>query len=146
MEPSEPKRGGGHFFLALLLGIALGVAGTILVPQWAGPYLPELFQGGGLVEGQVLDKAPELDRLLLKVTTEHGVLLATFTQRQKEIDLLVDSGDTITLNVRQYKPFLENPAIETVRKPELPIKPKEPPVETEIKEEPLKPTTEPEGS
>jgi cell division septation protein DedD len=134
MELDEPKKRGGGFFLALLIGIALGVAGTILVPRWAAPHLPGLFRGGESVGGQVLDKASEPDRLLLKVTTEQGVFLATFTQRQKEIDLLVDPGDTITVNVRRYEPFLENPAIEAVRKPELSSTPEKPSVESETPE------------
>jgi hypothetical protein len=137
MEATEPKRRGGHFFLVLVLGIALGAASTILLVQWAAPYLVESLQGGGLVEGQVLDKAPELDRLLLKITTEHGVFLATFTQKQKEIDLLVEQGDTITLDVPEYEPFLEDPTIKRVRRPELPIEPKHLPPEAEIQEEPL---------
>jgi hypothetical protein len=147
---TAPARRGSHFFLFLLLGVVLGVAGTSVVHYWLGPSLFSRFQDGSLIEGQVLDKAPEADRLLLKVETEHGVLLATFTQRQEAIALLVDRGDTITLGVREYQPFLEDPAIARVRRPKPPIESEEPSVESGIEEEPpgtaaeaIEPPTEP---
>ncbi len=140
---TAPARRGGHFLLVLVLGVVLGVAGTVVARLWVGPALLSPFQKGGLVEGLVLDKALEPDRLLLKIEAEDGVSLATFTQRQEEINLLVDPGDTITLDVREYQPFLEDPAIERVRKPKPPIEPEEPPVETGVEEEPR--ITEPQG-
>jgi len=136
METGPIRRVGLFFFFVLVPGIALGIAGTILASHWAGPDLLSPFRSGGSVEGRVLDKAREGDRLLLKIEAEHGVLLATFTQRQEEIDLLVDPADTITLDVREYQPFLEDPAIERVRKPKSPIEPEEPPVKTGTEEEP----------
>ena len=135
METAPAKRG-GHVLLVLVLGVVLGVAGTILARHWVGPNLLSPFQKSGLVEGVVLDTALEPDRLLLKIESEHGVLLATFTQRQEEIDLLVDPGDTIALDVRDYEPFLADPAIKRVRKPKPPIEPEEPPAEIGIEEEP----------
>jgi hypothetical protein len=138
-----PTRLAGLFLFVLVAGIALGIVGTILVSRLAGPDLLSPFEAGGPVEGRVLDKAPEPDRLLLKVETEDGVFLATFTERQTEIDLLVDPGDTITLDAREYQPFLEDPAIERVRKPK-------PPTDTDVEEEPqiaepeaTEPTAEP---
>jgi hypothetical protein len=34
-----------------------------------------------------------------------------------EIDLLIDQGDSVTLALSQYKPFLEDPTIAAVQKP-----------------------------
>jgi hypothetical protein len=120
----------------LLFGVALGVAGTILVRHSVGPDLLSRFRSDDAVEGHVLDKALESDRLLLKIETEQGAFLATFTERQAEIDLLVDPGDTITLDVQAYQPFLADPAIARVRKPKLPMESEEPTVETGIEVEP----------
>jgi hypothetical protein len=103
---------------ALALGVVLGVAATILLPRYLAPYLPRVFSPATSVDGEVLDKSMEADRLLLKLSTPQGVALVTFTERQKEIDLLVDAGDTVTLSARGYEPFLLNPPLERVRKPE----------------------------
>ena len=103
--------------LTLLIGVALGVSGTILAPKLAGPYLPESFQAKTeVVEGEVDRKLREQDRLLLTVQTSQGTVLATFKQKVAEIDLLVQKGDTVTLALRRYEPFVEDPAIERVRK------------------------------
>jgi len=103
--------------LILLIGVALGVSGTILAPKLAGPYLPESFRAKAeVVEGEVDRKLREQDRLLLTVQTSQGTVLATFKQKVAEIDLLVQKGDTVTLALRRYEPFVEDPAIERVRK------------------------------
>ncbi len=117
------------------MGVALGVAGTVLVSRWAGPTLMSAFQGSEAVEGRVLDKALESDRLLLKIETEDGVLLATFTERQAQIDLLVDPGDTLALDAREYRPFLEDPGLARVRKPKPPHEPEETPVDASVVED-----------
>ncbi len=111
--------------LSLLIGIALGIAGTILAPQVAGPYLPESFRTKKeVVEGEVERKLREQDRLLLTVQTSQGTVLAIFKKKVAEIDLLVQKGDTLTLALRRYEPFVEDPSIERVRKPEAAAQPK----------------------
>ncbi len=105
--------------LILLIGIAFGVSGTILAPRLAGPYLPESFRAKTeVVEGEVERKLREQDRLLLTVQTSQGTVLATFKQKVAEIDLLVQKGDTLTLALRRYEPFVQDPTIERVRKQE----------------------------
>jgi hypothetical protein len=56
------------------------------------------------------------DRLLLTVHAEPGAFIASFTERVAEISMLVDVGDTVTLAVPDYDPFIENPDFEGVRK------------------------------
>ena len=104
--------------LTLLAGIALGVVGTIFAPDVAGPYLPEAFRvkKAETVDGEVVRKLREGERLLLTVQTSQGSVLATFKKKVAEIDLLVQQGDTITLALGRYEPFVEDPAIERVRK------------------------------
>lgn len=102
-----------------VLGVAVGVAGTLLVPRLAGPYLPGVLRGKAeLVEGKALRKERQQDRLLLTVVTEEGAILATFGRQAAEIDLLVDEGDTLVLVLRRYEPFVMDPPIEGVRKKE----------------------------
>lgn len=121
--------------LILLIGIALGVAGAIYGPQLAGPYLPEgfLVKKPETVEGEVVRKQREGDRLLLTVQTSQGTVLATFKKKVSEIDLLVQQGDTLTLALTRYEPFVEDPAIDRVRKQEPSARPKviPPPAPTE---------------
>jgi hypothetical protein len=108
---------GGAAFIAFLIGVAIGVAGTLLVPRYLGSYLPAGLGGGGeTLEGPVLGKRQEEGRLLLTVDALQGAALATFSERVAEIDLLVNVGDTITLGVTSYEPFIDDPAFRGVRK------------------------------
>jgi hypothetical protein len=141
METTPTKKAGVFPLVLLLVGVALGAAGAALVSRWVDPGLLAPFRDGEGVEGRVLEKALESDRLLLKIESEHGVFLATFTARQAEIDLLVEPGDTVTLDAREYRPFLEDPTLDRVRKPEPPLETEdpgeEPGVEAGAEDEPL---------
>ena len=112
--------------LILLIGIGLGVVGTIFGPDVAGPYLPETFRGkkAETIDGEVVRKLREADRLLLTVQTSQGSFLVTFKKKVAEIDLLVQQGDTVTLSLSRYEPFVEEPAILRVRKQEPTPRPK----------------------
>jgi len=103
--------------LIFLAGLLLGVAGTIVVPRVAGPYLPAGFGGPEDVEGRVSGKLREDGRLLLTVETDRGNVLATFTQRVPEIDLLVAVGDTLVMAMPEYSPFVEDPDLAKVASP-----------------------------
>jgi hypothetical protein len=117
MDEKKPRR-----FSFLLAGLVLGVVGTLFLPPLVRPYLPEGLRGSAVtVSGPVL--AMQLEetqppRLLLTVQAEQGALLATFTEQVAEINLLVDEGDTITLGVARYEPFVENPSFQGVVKGE----------------------------
>lgn len=115
------RKRGGRSFLLFLLGIAVGAAGAIWLPDLVGPRLPAGLGGGGeVVEGPVLAKKREDQRLLLTVDTGKGAMLASFTARVPEIDLLVGEGDTVSLGVSRYRPFVEDPSFEGVRKVPVP--------------------------
>jgi hypothetical protein len=141
METTPTKKAGVFPLVLLLVGVALGAAGAALVSRWVDPGLLAPFRDGEGVEGRVLEKALESDRLLLKIESEHGVFLATFTARQAEIDLLVEPGDTVTLDAREYRPFLEDPTLDRVIKPKPPLEAEdpgeEPGVEAGAEDEPL---------
>lgn len=103
--------------VAFVVGLALGVSGTLLGPRWLSPYVPEAIRAKGEhVEGKVTRKLKEEDRLLLTIVTKEGSILATFRKRIQEIDLLVEQGDLVTLSLRRYDPFVTDPVIERVRK------------------------------
>jgi hypothetical protein len=103
--------------VAFALGVAVGVAGTLEGPRLAGPYLPEAWRGKvESVEGRVLRKQREPDRLLLTLVSDRGAILATFTRRIPELDLLIDPGDRVTLGLPVVRPFVENPVVERVQK------------------------------
>lgn len=110
----KSRRGG---LLVLLIGIAIGVAGTLLLPRYWTPLLPESLRGGGeQVDGLVLAMGRDGDKLLITIDTQRGAVLATFTQRVAEVELLVRVGDTLTLGLDRYDPFVSDPAIAAVRK------------------------------
>lgn len=101
----------------LLAGVALGVAGVLLLPRYLGPYLPDVL---GLekieIRGQVIESERQEERLLLTVDSRQGALLVTFRQKVDEISLLVAEGDSIFLQAREFAPFLEGPNLVGVRK------------------------------
>ena len=102
----------------LLVGAALGVAGTVYVPPRVDPYLPkELRLKARVVEGQVVQKQRESNRVLVKIQTDQGVILAAFTKRVAEIDLLVETGATIALSLPSDQPVVDDPPIERVKRP-----------------------------
>ena len=117
LENDLTKPGGGRRFPWFLAGLLIGIAGTFLLPPLLRPYLPDSLRGSQeLAIGPVLAEQREGDRLLLTVAAEQGAMLATFTERVAEIDLLVSVGDTVSLGVPRYRPFVENPRFEGVRK------------------------------
>ncbi len=110
-------RGWIILIVTLLVGAALGVAGTIYVPPRVDPYLPkELRLKGRVVEGQVIGKQRDGARVLVKVQTDQGMILAAFTKRAAEIDLLVEPGATIALALPSDAPVIDDPAIESVKR------------------------------
>jgi hypothetical protein len=106
-----------HGALMLLIGLALGVAIVVMGPRVAGPYLPAVLRGKAeVVEGEVVRKQREPDRLLITVVTPRGAILVTFKTKIPEVDLLVAEGDALTLGLERFEPFVEDPAIQSVRK------------------------------
>ena len=125
LEERPDKAKGGGLFIVFLIGLVVGIVGTLLVPRYLGPYLPSGLGGGGVsLQGPVLGKRQEDGRLLLTVQAEQGAVLATFSERVAEIDLLVDVGDTVSLGVPGYEPFIDDPTFRGIRK--APAPPTEP--------------------
>ncbi len=103
--------------LLFFIGLALGAILVVIGPRVAGPYLPDVLRGKvESVEGEITRKLREPDRLLLTVVTPRGAILATFKTRISEVDLLVAEGDALTLGLRRFEPFVEDPVIQSVRK------------------------------
>lgn len=97
----------------LVIGVALGLVG----PDLIAPHLPDTLRSDRLrIGGEVLKKRTDAERLLLTVETDSGAMLATFRRRISAIDLLVEPGDSITLVLERYRPFVEDPGLQGVRK------------------------------
>ncbi len=93
-------------------GLVVGIVATMVVPNLIAPYLPEAIVGADAqVYGVVTGKRVEADRVLLTLPTDEGTVLATFTDGLPEIDLMINEGDSVTLEVDEYAPFVENPKI-----------------------------------
>ena len=62
------------------------------------PYLPRSISGQSeRIEGEVVRKQRDGNRLLLKVGTTQGPMLVTFTQKVAELDLLLERGEMVEL-------------------------------------------------
>jgi hypothetical protein len=111
-----------------LFGLVLGILGTIFLPNYVRPYIPEWAMGKTVVvKGTVAAKQKKENILLLNVTTPEGALLATFTKKVDEINLLINEKDTIEFTLPKYMPFIEDPKIIRVVK-EQPASPEPAPV------------------
>lgn len=100
----------------LILGFLSAVILDLVAPELLEPYTRQFIPAAQLesVSGRVVKKEREPNRLLMTLSTPKGVLLATFTKKIEEIDLLVAEGFTTTIRLRTYSPFVENPALERV--------------------------------
>ncbi len=105
----------GTFLVGLVVGVGIAQKGTALVAS----YLPRGVSGapGERLDGQVVRKQRDGNRLLVKVSTPQGPLLATFTEKVADLDVLLDSGDTVTLLTHGYATFVEDPVLERVKEP-----------------------------
>ena len=102
-----------------VFGLALGVLCTIFLPQYVRPYLPESVMGKEtVVKGTVMAKEKKGVALLLAVNTSQGALLATFTKKGDEVNLLVNEKDHVEFTLEKYKPFIDDPNITRVVKAE----------------------------
>jgi len=111
-----PRKGRG--LLVFVIGFVLGIVAVFVAQPFLGERLPEAVGGKRqAVAGPVTAKQRQGDRLLLTINTSAGAILGTFTKKVDEINLLVERGDTVTLTVGGYQPFLENPEITRVGKP-----------------------------
>ncbi len=110
--------------IIFLLGLGLGLSLPSLAPQYLDSFFPKIMKPSTQqVKGAVVRKQTDPNRLLLTISSKEGAILATFQEKITEISLLVDEGDTVTLAVKDYAPFVTDPPILRVKKPDagLPI-------------------------
>jgi hypothetical protein len=99
-----------------LFGAVVGFGAASLGPGLIAPYLPKAGGGSGEhIEGQVVRKQRDGNRLLVKITTAQGPMLVTFTQKVADLDVLLDPGDTVTLMIPGYATFVEDPVFERIK-------------------------------
>jgi hypothetical protein len=95
-----------------LFGLVLGIVGTIFLPDFVRPYIPQWATGTAIVvKGTIAAKQKKENVLLLTVETPEGMLLATFKRKVDEINLLVNEKDTIEFTLPKYMPFIDDPKI-----------------------------------
>ena len=103
--------------VSFVVGLIIGIVAALVARPFLGERLPEAVTGKRqLVAGVVAAKQRDGDRLLLTVNTQLGATLVTFQKRVAEISLLVERGDSVTLALGSYQPFLEDPQITRVAK------------------------------
>jgi hypothetical protein len=101
-----------------LVGVVVGVGLANRGPGLIAPYLPKAVNGPGEhIEGQVVRKQRDGNRLLVKLTTAQGPMLVTFTQKVPDLEVLLDAGDTVTLVISGYATFIDDPNLERVKEP-----------------------------
>ena len=111
-------RGWVVLICTLLVGIVVGAGVANRGPALVVPYLPKAVSGPGEhIDGQVVRKQRDGNRLLVKISTAQGPMLVTFTQKVADLDVLLDSGDTVTLGTPGYATFVDDPVLERVKEP-----------------------------
>lgn len=110
----SPKRH-GRWLATLLIGMVLGAALASVLPQYGG--LGRWLSPTTTLEGEVVDKESRSDRLVLKIATSEGLVLASYTEHRSDVDLLVDRGSQIRIEAERNQPFLDNPTILSVHGP-----------------------------
>jgi hypothetical protein len=104
----------GTFLIGALVGAGVATKGSSLI----APYLPKAVSAPGEhIDGQIVRKQRDGNRLLVKVSTAQGPMLATFTEKVADLDVLLDSGDTVSLLIRHFGTFVEDPVLERVKEP-----------------------------
>jgi len=104
----------GTLAVGFVLGVGAATRGSTLV----APYLYKAVSGPGEhLEGQVVRKQRDGNRLLVKVATAQGPMLVTFTQKVPDLDVLLDAGDVVTLLTPGYANFVDDPILEKVKGP-----------------------------
>ena len=104
----------GTFVVGVIVGFGLASRGPALI----APYVQKASsRPGEHVEGQVVRKQRDGNRLLVKINTLQGPMLVTFTQRVADLDVLLDPGDTVTLMIPGYATFVEDPVFERIKAP-----------------------------
>ena len=99
-----------------LVGVAVGIGAANRGPALIAPYVPKAVSGvGKQIEGQVVRKQRDGNRLLVKITTAQGPMLVTFTQKAADLDVLLDNGDTVTLGAPGYATFVDDPIVDHVK-------------------------------
>lgn len=107
--------------IIFILGVIAGLLIAFFVPPLVQGWLPEGMTGAkSATNGVVVAKRLEDDRLLLTIESADGAVLATFKQKVPEIDLLIDTGDDVTLGITSYEPFVDDPKILGVKKAKAP--------------------------
>jgi hypothetical protein len=102
--------------VTLLVGFVLGVGAAMRGPEFVAPYLPRSVSGPGeRLDGQVVRKQRDGNRLLVKVATAQGPMLVSFTQKAADLDVLLDPGDTVTFTTKGYATFVDDPGVERVK-------------------------------
>ncbi len=103
-------------FCGLLLGFFSAVMVDRMAPELLAPYTQDLIPADRMesIKGTVEKKQREGARLLLTLSTPKGVLLATFSKKVDELDLLIAEGYAVTIKLQSYSPFVENPKVERV--------------------------------
>jgi hypothetical protein len=114
-RPKSPRAGRG--LLLFVIGLVVGIVAAIVARPFLGERLPEAVGGKReSVQGPVTAKQQQENRLLLTINTPAGAILGTFSKKIDEINLLVETGDTVTLTIPGYQPFLNDPEITRVAK------------------------------
>jgi hypothetical protein len=114
--------------VTLVTGFVLGIGAATKGPAVVAPYLPSKVGGAHeRIEGQVVRKQRDGNRLLVKVATAQGPMLVAFTQKVGDLDVLLDSGDTITLVTAGYATFVDDPGLDRVKAPTTARVPSPPP-------------------
>jgi len=101
----------------LIIGIVLGLGIAMKGPGLFSGSQPKAINGPGeRIEGEVVRKQRDGNRLLVKITTLQGPALVTFAQKAADLEVPLDPGDTLILVSTGHATFIDDPVLERVQR------------------------------
>ena len=101
---------------ALILGLALGLAGGSAAGYFGRPPIEHALGGAGEVEAIVVSERQEEDRLVLTLRAGDETILASFRERASDVRELVAPGDMLTVRVGRAGVFADEVPIVRLRR------------------------------
>ena len=119
-DPRNRDAGSSQCVLTFLLGMLVGGLVDLIAPVlWSAFLLAPSRVEETLVAGVMTDKQESSNRVLLRIESDSGLVVASFADKRMLVELLVDS-DTVTVSMPVFARIVEEAHLTRVVNAESP--------------------------